>query len=135
MAAKRTTTSKPWPARSLPCRNRRATTSRRMTNRRKTRRTTSRKTTRQRTRRSKRMNRSSSRDAFARARKLIPGGANSPARAFGAVGGEPIFIARGEGPFLIDIDGNRYIDYIGSWGPLILGHSHPRVVAAVEQAL
>jgi glutamate-1-semialdehyde 2,1-aminomutase len=60
---------------------------------------------------------------------------NSPARAFGAVGGQPVFIARGEGPYLYDIDGNRYVDYIGSWGPLILGHAHPRVVEAVEKAL
>ncbi len=60
---------------------------------------------------------------------------NSPARAFGAVGGEPLFIARGEGPFLFDIDGNRYLDYVGSWGPLILGHVHPRVQAAVVGAL
>src|SRR5437870_3328451 len=81
------------------------------------------------------MNRTRSSDAFARAGRLIPGGVNSPARAFGAVGGHPIFIARGEGPFLIDIDGNRYLDYIGSWGPLILGHSHPRVVEAVTQAM
>src|SRR5438445_1894053 len=76
-----------------------------------------------------------SRAAFARARRLIPGGVNSPARAFGAVGGEPPFIARGEGPFLIDLDGHRYIDYVGSWGPLILGHAHPRVVEAVSAAL
>jgi glutamate-1-semialdehyde 2,1-aminomutase len=78
---------------------------------------------------------SSSHEAFERARKLIPGGVNSPARAFGAVGGQPLFIARGEGPYLYDIDGNRYLDYVGSWGPLILGHAHPRVVAAVEEAL
>src|SRR5512142_7213 len=81
------------------------------------------------------MNRKLSEQAFARARGVIPGGVNSPARAFGAVGGSPIFIARGEGPYLFDVDGNRYLDYIGSWGPLILGHSHPRVVEAVEQAL
>ncbi len=73
--------------------------------------------------------------AFEKACRLIPGGVNSPARAFGGVGGQPIFIAKGEGPFLIDIDGNRYLDYVGSWGPLILGHCHPRVVKAVEQAL
>src|SRR6266487_6257486 len=73
--------------------------------------------------------------AFARAKRLIPGGVNSPARAFGAVGGEPPFIARGEGPYLFDIDGHRYLDYIGSWGPLILGHAHPRVVAAVTEAM
>jgi glutamate-1-semialdehyde 2,1-aminomutase len=81
------------------------------------------------------MNRSRSHAAFERAKTLIPGGVNSPARAFGAVGGEPPFIARGDGPFLIDVDGNRYLDYIGSWGPLILGHSHPCVVEAVEKAL
>src|SRR5438270_10037328 len=79
--------------------------------------------------------RARSREAFQRAGRLIPGGVNSPARAFGAVGGEPLFIARGEGPYLIDLDGNRYLDYIGSWGPLILGHAHPRVVAAVEEAV
>jgi glutamate-1-semialdehyde 2,1-aminomutase len=78
---------------------------------------------------------SKSEAAFERARQLIPGGVNSPARAFGGVGGKPVFIARGEGPYLIDIDGNRYLDYIGSWGPLILGHCHPRVVAAVSDAL
>src|SRR5262249_43787803 len=73
--------------------------------------------------------------AFQRACQLIPGGVNSPARAFGGVGGKPPFIEGGEGPYLIDIDGNRYLDYVGSWGPLILGHCHPRVVAAVEAAL
>ena len=62
--------------------------------------------------------------------QVMPGGVNSPARAFGGVGGEPIFIRQAEGPWLIDIDGNRYIDYIGSWGPMILGHAHPAVVAA-----
>ena len=61
----------------------------------------------------------------------MPGGVNTPVRAFGAVGGEPMFIARAEGAYLCDVDGNRYIDYIGSWGPMILGHAHPRVVAAV----
>ena len=76
-----------------------------------------------------------SREAFERARHLIPGGVNSPARAFGAVGGDPIFIARGEGARLFDLDGNEYLDYVGSWGPLILGHCHPRVVRAVEEAL
>src|SRR6266567_1028629 len=81
------------------------------------------------------LNRERSRAAFARARRLIPGGVNSPARAFGAVGGEPPFIARGEGPYLYDIDGHRYLDYVGSWGPLILGHAHPRVVAAVEETI
>src|SRR5437764_5335191 len=80
-------------------------------------------------------NRSRSQQAFQRSCRLIPGGVNSPARAFGAVGGQPPFFARGEGPFLFDIDGNRYLDYVGSWGPLILGHCHPRVTAAVAAAL
>jgi len=80
------------------------------------------------------MDRSKSHAAFDRARRLIPGGVNSPARAFGAVGGEPVFVARGEGAYLYDLDGNRYIDFIGSWGPMILGHAHPRVVAAAVEA-
>src|SRR5438128_1672925 len=79
--------------------------------------------------------RARSRDAFQRASRVIPGGVNSPARAFGAVGGHPLFIARGDGPYLYDLDGNQYLDYIGSWGPLILGHAHPRVVRAVEEAV
>jgi glutamate-1-semialdehyde 2,1-aminomutase len=73
--------------------------------------------------------------AFQRAKQLMPGGVNSPARAFGGVGGEPIFFDHAQGAHLFDIDGNRYIDYIGSWGPMILGHGHPDVVAAVEAAL
>jgi glutamate-1-semialdehyde 2,1-aminomutase len=76
-----------------------------------------------------------SHEAFARACRVIPGGVNSPARAFGAVGGEPPFIARAEGPYLYDIDGHEYIDYVGSWGPMILGHGHPDVHAAVASAL
>ena len=72
---------------------------------------------------------------FQRARQLIPGGVNSPARAFGAVGGEPVFIERGEGPYLYDVDGNRYADYVGSWGPHILGHGHPAVLEAIREAL
>ena len=76
-----------------------------------------------------------SHDAFVRARTLIPGGVNSPARAFGGVGGEPIFFASAQGQHLSDIDGTTYLDYIGSWGPMILGHRHPRVMAAIEQAL
>src|SRR2546430_11465873 len=72
---------------------------------------------------------------FEEAQALIPGGVNSPVRAFRGVGGTPRFIERGEGAYLYDADGNRYIDYVGSWGPLILGHAHPEVVAAiVEQA-
>jgi glutamate-1-semialdehyde 2,1-aminomutase len=73
--------------------------------------------------------------AFARARTLIPGGVNSPARAFGAVCGSPLFIARGEGPYLYDVDGHRYLDFIGSWGPMILGHAHPAVVEATMKAV
>ncbi len=76
-----------------------------------------------------------SHEAFARANKVIPGGVNSPARAFGAVGGEPPFMARAEGAYLHDIDGNQYIDYIGSWGPMILGHAQARVRAAVSEAM
>jgi glutamate-1-semialdehyde 2,1-aminomutase len=72
---------------------------------------------------------------FARALKCIPGGVNSPARAFGAVGGTPPFIQRGEGPYLFDVDGNQYIDYIGSWGPHILGHRHPALISAIQAAL
>jgi len=79
--------------------------------------------------------RSRSHHAFAQACKVIPGGVNSPARAFGGVGGEPVFIDHGEGPYLLDIDGNRYLDFVGSWGPLILGHAHPRVVKAIVEAL
>lgn len=79
--------------------------------------------------------RHASRAAFARARQVIPGGVNSPARAFGGVGGEPIFFREAAGQWLTDIDGNRYLDYIGSWGPMILGHRDPRVVAAIESAL
>jgi glutamate-1-semialdehyde 2,1-aminomutase len=81
------------------------------------------------------MPRKKSREAFARAKQLIPGGVNSPARAFGGVGGEPIFFARGKGAHLWDLDGNRYIDYVGSWGPMILGHCHERVTAALEEAI
>lgn len=81
------------------------------------------------------MNRSRSETAYAKACERIPGGVNSPARAFGGVGGKPIFVARGEGAFLVDVDGNRYLDYVQSWGPLILGHCHPRVVRAVNEAM
>ena len=80
------------------------------------------------------LDRTKSHDAYQRARQSMPGGVNSPARAFGAVGGEPIFFERGEGAYLYDIDGNRYIDYVGSWGPMILGHVHPRVVEAIRAA-
>ncbi len=73
-------------------------------------------------------------EAFTRACKLMPGGVNSPARAFGAVGGTPLFMDRAEGPYLYDIDGRRYLDYIGSWGPMILGHAHPEVIEAITRA-
>jgi glutamate-1-semialdehyde 2,1-aminomutase len=71
---------------------------------------------------------------FERAQRVIPGGVNSPVRAFRAVGGTPRFIARAEGPYIIDAEGRRYIDYIGSWGPMILGHGHPAVIDAVQRA-
>lgn len=71
---------------------------------------------------------------FARALAVTPGGVNSPVRAFGAVGGTPRFLARGRGPHVWDVDGNRYVDLVGSWGPLLLGHAHPAVVAAVQEA-
>ncbi|MFN6138148.1 MAG: glutamate-1-semialdehyde 2,1-aminomutase [Planctomycetota bacterium] len=72
--------------------------------------------------------------AFERAKKLIPGGVNSPARAFGAVGGHPLFIERAKGAYLFDLDGNRFIDYIGSWGPMILGHAHEQVIESIVRA-
>ncbi len=75
-----------------------------------------------------------SRALFARAQQVIPGGVNSPVRAFRSVGGEPLFIDRGEGAALVDVDGNRFLDYVCSWGPLIFGHAHPRIVAAAQQA-
>jgi glutamate-1-semialdehyde 2,1-aminomutase len=71
---------------------------------------------------------------FERAQKVIPGGVNSPVRAFRAVGGTPRFIARAQGPYIFDAEGTRYIDYIGSWGPMILGHGHPAVLDAVHKA-
>src|SRR5215207_6155363 len=81
------------------------------------------------------MGRSKSHEIFQRAKELMPGGVNSPARAFGGVGGEPVVFDRASGAYLFDVDGNRYIDYIGSWGPMILGHQHPKVVAAVHAAV
>src|SRR5690606_27242788 len=73
-------------------------------------------------------------ELYEQAQRLMPGGVSSPVRAFRAVGGQPLFIERAEGPYLYDVDGNRYIDYVLSWGPLILGHAHPRVVAALSEA-
>ncbi|MDR3198863.1 MAG: glutamate-1-semialdehyde 2,1-aminomutase [Planctomycetaceae bacterium] len=81
------------------------------------------------------LNHDRSHTIFSEAQNLIPGGVNSPARAFGAVGGEPIVMERGEGAYLIDVDGHRYLDYVQSWGPMILGHAHPSVVEAVQAAL
>jgi len=74
-------------------------------------------------------------ELFRQAQQVIPGGVNSPVRAFKAVGGTPRFIARAQGAYLWDADGNRLLDYIGSWGPMILGHNHPAVIAALQQAL
>jgi len=82
------------------------------------------------------MNYSTSIDLFSRARQVIPGGVNSPVRAFGAVGGTPIFFESAAGAHVVDVDGNSYVDYVGSWGPFILGHGDPRVIEAIrEQAL
>jgi len=75
-----------------------------------------------------------SKELFQQALDLLPGGVDSPVRAFRAVGGQPLFIERGAGPYLFDVDGNRYIDYVLSWGPLILGHAQPQVVAALQAA-
>jgi glutamate-1-semialdehyde 2,1-aminomutase len=81
------------------------------------------------------MNEKQSAQAFAEAKKYIPGGVNSPVRSFGSVGGTPRFIARGKGNRIYDIDGNEYIDYVLSWGPMILGHAHPQVLAALTTAM
>ena len=71
---------------------------------------------------------------FRAAKAVIPGGVNSPVRAFRSVGGTPLFIARAKGAAVTDADGNIYIDYVSSWGPMILGHAHPKVVAAIRGA-
>jgi glutamate-1-semialdehyde 2,1-aminomutase len=76
-----------------------------------------------------------SEDLFERARAVVPGGVNSPVRAFGAVGGTPRFMESGDGPYVVDVDGNRYVDLVCSWGPMILGHRHPAVVEAITDAL
>jgi len=81
------------------------------------------------------MTHSKSETLFARAQALIPGGVNSPVRAFRSVGLTPPFLARGEGSHIFDVDGNRYIDYVGSWGPLLLGHRHPAILEALRGAL
>jgi glutamate-1-semialdehyde 2,1-aminomutase len=80
------------------------------------------------------MNINKSISLFQEAQTLLPGGVDSPVRAFRAVGGQPLFIECGEGPYLYDVDGNRYIDYVLSWGPLITGHAHPNVVKAIQEA-
>jgi glutamate-1-semialdehyde 2,1-aminomutase len=80
-------------------------------------------------------NLSQSTELFRQAQTLLPGGVDSPVRAFRSVGGQPLFIERGAGPYLFDVDGNRYIDYVLSWGPLILGHAHPDVVGAIREAV
>ncbi len=80
------------------------------------------------------MSRTHSEDLFRKAQSRIPGGVNSPVRAFRGVGGQPVFFHRAEGPYLFDEDDNRYIDYIGSWGPMILGHGNAEVLAAVNEA-
>ncbi len=79
------------------------------------------------------MTRQASDKLFERAQRTIPGGVNSPVRAFKGVGGNPVFFVRGDGAHVFDADGNRYIDYVGSWGPMILGHNHPAVVEAVQR--
>ena len=71
---------------------------------------------------------------FERAKKVIPGGVNSPVRSFKSVGGSPYFVRNAEGPYVWDEEGNRYIDYVQSYGPMILGHSHPVVIEAINQA-
>lgn len=81
------------------------------------------------------MNHAQSSALFARAKTLLPGGVNSPVRAFKSVGGDPFFVARADGAYLHDVDGNAYIDYVGSWGPMIVGHNHPAVKAAVAAAI
>jgi glutamate-1-semialdehyde 2,1-aminomutase len=81
------------------------------------------------------MNHSKSEALFRRAQEIIPGGVNSPVRAFRSVGGDPPFIAQGEAAHIFDADGNEYIDYVGSWGPLLLGHRHPEIIAALAGAL
>src|SRR5919107_48706 len=80
------------------------------------------------------MNITKSVSLFREAQALLPGGVDSPVRAFHAVGGQPLFIDCGAGPYLYDVDGNRYIDYVLSWGPLITGHAHPKVVEAIQKA-
>lgn len=81
------------------------------------------------------MNHSVSEKLFAEAKSLMPGGVNSPVRAFGNVGATPPFIARAKGSHIYDVDGNDYVDYVGSWGPMMLGHAHDAVIKAVAERL
>src|SRR5437763_10481025 len=81
------------------------------------------------------LNQARSREVFARGRQYLPGGVNSPVRSFRGVGGDPVVVASANGARLTDVDGNAYIDYCGSWGPLILGHAHPAVVEAIKKAV
>jgi glutamate-1-semialdehyde 2,1-aminomutase len=81
------------------------------------------------------VNHTRSEELFRRAQEIIPGGVNSPVRAYRGVGGSPPFIARGQGSRIFDVDGNEYIDYVGSWGPLLLGHRHPAILEALERAM
>src|SRR3990167_10970049 len=76
-----------------------------------------------------------SRELFEQAQRYIPGGVNSPVRAFRGVGGEPLFIKRGHGPYIVDVDNQEYVDYVCSWGPLVVGHAHPVVIQKVTDAL
>src|SRR5246127_4353303 len=80
------------------------------------------------------MNRTKSEALFAEALRFIPGGVNSPVRAFRAVGGQPFFVNKAKGAHIRDVDGNEYIDYVGTWGPAILGHAHPKIIKAVQDA-
>ena len=83
----------------------------------------------------KALNTKLSQDIFNAAQVLMPGGVSSPVRAFKSVGGQPIVFDRVKGPYAWDVDGNRYIDYVGSWGPAICGHAHPEVIASLQEAL
>ena len=83
----------------------------------------------------KKLKKDISKRLFEEAKKYIPGGVNSPVRAYKAVGGDPLFIEKAKGSKIYDVDGNEYIDYVMSWGPLILGHAHPRILEAVRLAL
>src|SRR4051794_41586498 len=71
---------------------------------------------------------------FARAQQVIPGGVNSPVRAFRSVGGEPYFVARGEGAYVWDVEGRKYLDYVQSWGASVVGHAHPTIIKAIQDA-